>query len=129
MKLDKFTLAYIQCALWSTTDNSNDQGGDSLDKNYSIEDLDQETLDRIIEDCKKFQDKFYDLLCEDNCLVSNRHDNIELAGHDFWLTRNHHGSGFWDGNWVKEIGETLTQASHEFGEVDLYIGDDDKLYI
>jgi hypothetical protein len=28
------------------------------------------------------------------CYISD--DNIEQAGHDFWLTRNGHGAGFWD---------------------------------
>jgi len=28
------------------------------------------------------------------CYLSD--DNIEQAGHDFWLTRNHHGTGYWD---------------------------------
>lgn len=28
------------------------------------------------------------------CYLSD--DNIEQAGHDFWLSRNGHGTGFWD---------------------------------
>jgi hypothetical protein len=28
------------------------------------------------------------------CYLSD--DQIEQAGHDFWLTRNGHGTGFWD---------------------------------
>ena len=50
------------------------------------------------------------------------------AGHDFWLTRNHHGAGFWDGDWPKEIGARLTEAAHKWGEVDSYIGDDHLIY-
>jgi len=34
------------------------------------------------------------------------------AGHDFWLTRNGHGAGFWDGDWP-ETGDALTEASKE----------------
>ena len=26
-------------------------------------------------------------------------DQCERIGHDFWLTRNGHGAGFWDGDW------------------------------
>ena len=44
------------------------------------------------------------------------------AGHDFWLTRNGHGCGFWDGDWPELIGEKLTEASKDFGSFDLYIG-------
>jgi len=52
--LEEFLSAYIETALWSSTDNSNDQGGDPLDANYSADDLAQETLLRFTEDCTKF---------------------------------------------------------------------------
>jgi hypothetical protein len=46
-------------------------------------------------------------------------DESELAraGHDFWLTRNGHGAGFWDGDWPT-YGDLLTKVAHGFGEVD-----------
>lgn len=49
-------------------------------------------------------------------------------GHDFWLTRNGHGVGFWDRGYDKEVGDALTKASESFGEVDLYVGDDGRIY-
>lgn len=84
--MDKFTTAYIEAALWSSTDNSDDSGCRPLDDNYSIEDIAHETLASILEDCKAFQ--------EDH--AQDIGGNVEQAGHDFWLTRNHHGAGFWD---------------------------------
>lgn len=119
VNMDKFTRAYIECALWSTNDNSNDQGGDPLDKNYSIEDLAPETLKYMIADCSAFQTLFWEDLSD---------LDLEQAGHYFWLTRNRHGAGFWDGDYAKEVGKRLTDASHKFGEVDLYVGDDRKIY-
>ena len=44
------------------------------------------------------------------------HD-MERAGHDFWLTRNGHGAGFWDGDWEQKIGQRATDASKRFGEI------------
>ena len=38
LKLDDFTLAYIECALWASNDDSTPQGGDPLDSNYGIDD-------------------------------------------------------------------------------------------
>ena len=35
MKLDAFTQAYVECALWSTCDNSTPSGGVPFDCNYS----------------------------------------------------------------------------------------------
>ncbi len=39
----------------------------------------------------------------------------EQSGHDFALTRNHHGAGFWDRGYG-EIGTRLTAAAHVYGE-------------
>lgn len=43
--------------------------------------------------------------------------DFKQAGHDFWLTRNHHGAGFWDGDYPEPEGTELTKLSHSFGEV------------
>ena len=48
-------------------------------------------------------------------------------GVDFWLTRNRHGSGFWDRG-LGEAGDKLTELAHSFGEVYTYIGDDGKIH-
>lgn len=125
-KLDTFTQAYIECALWSSTDNANEQGGEPLDANYGVEDIVSETLEKMREDCEAFQrDNADDLAACD--LQSDR------AGHDFWLNRNGHGSGFWDEGYRKD--ETinkalrrLSEASHTYGSVDLYVGDDGRIY-
>jgi hypothetical protein len=51
----------------------------------------------------------------------------EQAGHDFWLTRNRHGAGFWDRGHGAE-GADLTQHAKSFGDCDLYVGDDGGIY-
>ncbi len=116
--LDAFTLAYLECALWSSTDNSREDGGDPLDDNYGIEDMAQSTIDSAKEDCEAFQQAHAELIG----------DERKRAGYDFWLTRNHHGAGFWDGDWPKEAGKVLTDAAHVYGSVNLYIGDDGLIY-
>ncbi len=110
--LDEFTAQYIETALWSSTDDSDDY----LDENYSPDDLSPETLERIKQDCQLFQQKHGTLIAADPA----------RAGHDFWLTRNRHGAGFWDGDW--EHGDALTKASDAFGEIHLYVGDDGLIY-
>lgn len=38
-------------------------------------------------------------------------------GHDLWLTRRHHGAGFWDRNELPSaLGDALTDAAHAMGE-------------
>jgi len=119
MNLDYFTQSYIEAALWATTDESNEQGGEPLDANYGVGDLAPEALDKIIADCARFQ--------EENA-ADLYLDSSEQGGHDFFLTRNHHGAGFWDGDWPDDVGQRLTVAAHAYEEDYLYVGDDGKIY-
>jgi len=114
-RLDSFTGSYITTALWSSTDDN----GEPIDRSYGRDDIADETLAKMIADCDAFQKQNEALLEE---------GTSERAGHDFWLTRNRHGAGFWDGDWPVN-GDKLTEAAHAFGECHLYVGDDSKLYI
>ena len=54
------------------------------------------------------------------CYLSD--DNIEQAGHDFWLSRNGHGTGFWDRDsdyYTPHIRDWLQRKAEAFGEVDV----------
>jgi hypothetical protein len=119
--LDNFTAAYIECALWSSTDDE----GEPLDALYDYQDFSPETIAQMIEDCKAFQQSNRELI--DSADYGSRASKDEYAGHDFWLTRNRHGAGFWDRN-LGKIGERLTESAHAYGEINLYIGDDGKIY-
>lgn len=119
MSLQSFTEAYLTCALWSSMDESEPNGGYPLDTNYDIGDIHPESLAIMKEDCRIFYEAYSHLL---------RENSDDLAGHDFWPARNGHGAGFWDGNWPKH-GDELTEASKRFGECDLCIGDDNMLHV
>jgi hypothetical protein len=110
---------YLETALWSTTDNSTPSGGEPLDKNYSVDDIAPEAIEQASADWESFVKQAGSFL-----------DDLDLTdvAHDFWLTRNRHGAGFWDGDYEEGIGKKLTDLAHTFGEVDLYIGDDGRLY-
>lgn len=114
-KLDTFTEAYITAALWAETDDD----GTPLDSgDYELA---EETRQRMIADCAKFQ-------AENPVIFTDEYPGtLEQAGHDFWLTRNRHGAGFWDRG-HGTIGEVLTNAAKSFGQCDLYIGDDGLIY-
>jgi hypothetical protein len=106
--LDNFTCSYITTMLC-----------EPLDQNYSVDDIAPETLARIIADCEIFQ-----AACAE--WIGNRSTR---AGHDFWLTRNGHGAGFWDGDWSEPAATELTRASARAGHVDAYIGDNGQIYL
>lgn len=125
-KLDDFTRAYIECALWSSVDDE----CEPLDANYDESDIAPETLAAMIADCERFQNDNADFIDDDSCLRSNEEWNAsQLAGHDFWLTRNGHGTGFWDsGRWREPAASKLTKSADRFREVELYVGDDGLIY-
>ena len=106
--------AYVECALWASTDDD----GENLDI-YSASDIAAESLTEMRVEVEDF--------CTANAeLIANL--DPEQVGHDFWLTRNGHGAGFWDRG-LGEIGTKLTDAAHAYGSSDLYIGDDGSIYV
>ncbi len=121
--LDDFSKGYLIASIWAETDQSTPSGGEPIDSNYSIQDFYHKDLHYMIEDCKAFQEKNADLLKRYYELYNPKTDCSvqECAGHDFWLTRNHHGVGYWDRGLPDELGEALTEAAHAFGECNLCV--------
>lgn len=115
--LDAFTRQYVATALWST----NDDDENPLDDGHGPEDIDPATLRAMAADCARFQR-------ENAADIGGDPEDVERAGHDFWLTRNGHGAGFWDGDWPEPAATRLTDASKAFGEAYLYVGDDGRIH-
>lgn len=119
--LDQFQQGYFTCALWSSTSSA----GMPLDYAYDIEDIHPDTLAEQLADIADFREAN----AED--LAACELDDAK-QGHDFWLTRNRHGAGFWDEHPIHtpegRACERLTDASHVYGSVDLYVGDDGKIH-
>ena len=113
-RMDEFTTAYVDEALATTTDNTTPSGGYPLERNYEADDIAAETLWEMMKDCRTFQEAAGDVILED----------LERAGRDFWLTRNGHGAGFWDGDWPEEDEDRLTDLAKGYGEshLDAYQG-------
>lgn len=110
-----FLDAYIAVALWSSSDDS----GTPFDETYTTGDLSGDLMDQMIEDCAAFIAK-----------ADLSDERFTQAGHDFWLTRNGHGVGFWARPEVygEEKAQELTKLAESFGPVDLYVGDDGRIY-
>lgn len=107
-----FAAAYTQALLWSSTDTT----PDGRDVNLDEFDLSTAGADTCRADCLEFfAANFEDLrTAADWPGYSWAH-----AGHDFALTRNRHGAGFWDGDLPDELGDRLRAASQRTGEVSL----------
>lgn len=117
MDIDTVLAHYIACALWSSLDDNDEP----MDSNYGADDLAPETLAQMREDVEAFVNS----VDEQGWDVSWWAD--EQMGHDFWLTRNGHGAGFWDRGQGK-VGDDLTALANPFGEFSLYVGDDGAIY-
>lgn len=117
--ISKFVRAYLECALWTSTDETDEQGGNPLDENYDISDIDDKSIEQAIQDCESFQDFNAKLLDENG-------EDSEMNGHNFWLSRNGHGCGFFDA--CNDVGNKLQAAAKVYGEVNVYVGDDGKVY-
>lgn len=115
--LDAFLDAYRACALWSSTD----EHGEPLDAAFSVDDITGGSWLRMRDDCAAFLDAHRDDLAQSGL-------SAEQAGHDFWLTRNGHGAGFWDRG-LGDVGRRLTDAAKVYGSSDLYEGADGFLYL
>lgn len=119
VELDSFTQSYLEAALRSSTDDDDRP----FDEEHTTDDFSVEALQEAKRECEDFQEAHH----EDLALAYEAPNYDEArAGHDFWLTRNRHGAGFWDRG-LGDVGRRLTDAAHAYGEVNLYVGDSGKV--
>jgi hypothetical protein len=122
--MDDFTRMMFRTALWAETDDD----GRPYDDNYSDSDIAKPVREALEEEAKQFQRENAADIAQWPGKGGRSDDPATAAGHDFWLTRNGHGAGFWDGDWPDEVGVRLDKASKKYGQVDLYVGDDGKIW-
>ncbi len=101
--------SYLETAVWADYENPNEK---------SISDFSEEAKQEAKNDIILFVQKAGSLL--------DGLDPVQI-GHDFWLTRRHHGAGFWDGDYDKEIGEQLTIIAQSFKDIGLMENDNEEL--
>jgi hypothetical protein len=115
----------VRTLMWS----EGTEHGQSLDCLYDVEHIAQKTVDTLREDIYNFIDLIIDLEDEEmskHAWAILRNDPLQ-AGHDFILSRNGHGSGFWDRG-TGNVGDELHKWAKTFGTFSLYVGDDGYLY-
>lgn len=111
--LDPFTLAYVTAMFWTATDDDDSPDGRrEIRQSATTANLTAKSLVAIKRDCDDFRAKSGALL---------EGASEEQAGHDFWLTREGHGAGFWDRDADTypndPKGKALTALAKQFGEV------------
>jgi hypothetical protein len=113
LNIDKILNSYIETAIWAEESDENDLQG------KTINDVDKESVANskieIYNFIKKAQQEASDEL--------SAYDS-ETLGHNLWLSRNGHGAGFFDDN-----NDKLQNLARSMKPVDIYLGDDGKIYI
>jgi hypothetical protein len=109
---------------WQATED-HDEGSIPGDVGYA--DLAPESLADIIKECENFRLKagvFYDEA------VERLGGNEERMGHDLLAHPQPSRRGLLGSVRTDQggLGDRLTTMAHEFGEVDVYLGDDGKVY-
>jgi len=94
--------------------------------------ISNDLMARIAQDWERFRDQaealgFDAVEHRATAIDPTEGDEWDYAAHDFILTRNHHGSGFWDGGWHAPWGDRLTELAHTFPQLESYLDDDDIL--
>jgi hypothetical protein len=124
--------------LWSETDNSDEMGGQPFDVSYSPEDIDTDSLQELSARFQSFVAEAEQLIAQK---VGNDWSSIDdfytgsasgsyQTEHDFIMTVNGHGCGFWEtSDWPEEIGEILTTLAKKHAEIHADLGDDGKVYL
>ena len=153
-EVNEILKGYLEAALWTEEERLNDERGVNNDalssdfddeedeteseirfmkimrnnlqskpiESFTREDIDPNSLIQAYLDIKNFITAAGSVAVSEALEVG---DKFQL-GMDFWLSRNGHGAGFFDRNY--EHGDELQNTARSQKEVDLYIGDDNKLH-
>ncbi|WMC09546.1 hypothetical protein PU634_10500 [Oceanimonas pelagia] len=121
-ELVDFYRGYLICATWATG-STHPFSGELLESLVEFEPS-PAFQQQAWADCKAFWQTHFARM--QNLCIKHYTDWVQM-GHDFWLTRNGHGSGFWDRGYGSE-GQLLTQAAEQYSEIHLYLGDDLLIY-
>jgi hypothetical protein len=105
--IDEIVKHYLMAALWSTLHNDDEY----LDHYYSLSDISEETKEKARRDVERF-------MKEADPYIGDEASNDQI-GHDFFLTRNGHGAGFWDRDFYLDK-DKLTEIAKSFGEINFY---------
>lgn len=108
---------YAIAALWSSTGDDDKP----LDDTHGNEDIHESCWQQFEKDCAAFLATIAEQGIDSSWWLDAQ------LGHDFWLTRNGHGIGFWDRG-QGDAGDQLSKVAKAFGEVYIYVGDDGKIW-
>ena len=117
-----FAEGYVEAMLWANTYADGPDGIAHPDELGIAVTLSPEAQETLWADCVDFLTPAVVRLLGGAFRRGERYQTYSLAGagHDFALTRNHHGAGFWDRGFGL-VGEALTEHAQRHGERNLWV--------
>ncbi|QBI99846.1 hypothetical protein SEA_THREERNGTARJAY_226 [Mycobacterium phage ThreeRngTarjay] len=119
--IDSMATGYLEAQLWAGLDyHDEDSEPVHYDENYSLEDISPEYVEHVRAELSEVVAQHP--LAVRMYLNAREYDPGQgtvsaYFGHDFYLTREHHGAGFWDRG-LGELGEYLSRIAHSYGSAD-----------
>lgn len=131
-QLDEMTHHALITALWVGLDYTGDLDDPvSMDDRYDVEDVSPEARadirDRLASIVANHWEDVSAYLSTTDDAARHGYSRESLFAHDYVLTCNGHGAGFWDRG-LGDLGDRLSDAAQADGEWELYVGDDGGLY-
>lgn len=119
--IDAIVDGYLDCQLWAGLDMDRDNDGNSppLNTHYDRDDISPEYVEKIRQELTQV---VLDHPLAVRMYLNSRHTrqlthDSASFGHEFYLTREHHGAGFWDRG-LGDLGDYLTDIAHTYGEAE-----------
>jgi len=119
----------LQVILWSECDyDENLNMGEPLDKNYTIYDIEDKSMEMIIGKYREFRNQYFQE-CLESIDDKELYSNISCQfAQDYWLSCNGHGAGFFDSIWSKEQCQKMQELARQEGNYWVY-SDENDIYI
>lgn len=129
--IDAMTRGFLECALWTATCNGQAEHDDCRgeDCDAGLDGLGYEVFSFSTYDHEQARQLCADFVTLVQSFQRDILDDLDPAqvGHDFWLTSQHHGAGFWDRG-LGDRGDLLTKWSQTFSFESPYVGDDKEIH-
>ena len=122
----EFIRHYLIAALWSSHDYRSDEdsgdydpnAGETMDDSFEPDDIDPRCVAGVRSDCLSFLRQCLDAGIDLRSIGGNAEwSALAQHGHDYWLTRNGHGAGFWDRGYGP-VGDRLSAIAKGQGYAD-----------
>lgn len=118
-ELDTILNSYLEAAIWTEEEKLSEETEGSEDVDFNIHNFTPESRYKALEDIKEFL-----MDCENSDELIEKL-GLEQVGIDLWLSRNGHGSGFFDRDY--EGADKAQKCAAKLGTITLFVNEDKEL--